>query len=78
MISVVLRSKNSIKNLLKMFLLDLFDAVYACCMASACELFFKECVDHSERYAQAYHTLTEFKDLCIVMLKLFVFYLLRS
>ena len=51
-----------------MFLLDLFDAVYACCMASAGEFFLEESVDHAECYAQTYNALTECQDLCIVML----------
>ena len=48
--SLVLQSKNDNKNLLKVLLLDLFDAVYSCCMASACELFFEESIYHSECY----------------------------
>ena len=66
--SAVLRSKNSIKNSLKMLLLDLFNTVYTCCMTSACKLFLEESIDHTKGNTQADDTLTKSKDLCIVML----------
>ena len=51
-----------------MTLLDIFDSVNADSMSAACEILFKECIDHAESNAKTNYTLTESKDLSIVML----------
>ena len=51
-----------------MTLLDLLDAINADSVSAACEILFKECIDHAESNAKTNYTLTESKDLCIVML----------